>query len=67
MTAAEKWYSVDLDLDAEIKHRFEPAWRELMQGRYGLWLTYPSGLGYGYYSQINFRAICFVVRYRLFI
>ena len=23
-TAPEKWYSVDLDLDAEIKHRFEP-------------------------------------------
>ena len=42
-TAREKWYSVDSDLDAEIKHRFEPAWRELMQGRYGLWLTYPSG------------------------
>ncbi len=42
-TAPEKWYSVDLDLDAQIKHRFEPAWRELMQGRYGLWLTYPSG------------------------
>ena len=42
-TAPEKWYSVDLDLDAEIKHRFEPAWCELMQGRYGLWLTYPSG------------------------
>lgn len=39
----EKWYSVDPELDAEIKQRFEASWNELMLGRYGLWLTYPSG------------------------
>ncbi|MBV7393669.1 DUF924 family protein [Mameliella sediminis] len=37
------WYAKDDALDAEIAQRFGPALEGLMQGRYGLWLTYPSG------------------------
>lgn len=40
----EGWYKQDEALDAQIRERFLPAWEGLMQGRYGLWLTYPSGV-----------------------
>lgn len=38
-----KWYAVDAALDAEISERFGAAWEGAGQGRYSLWLTYPSG------------------------
>lgn len=37
------WYAGGEALDAEIREKFLAAWDELMQGGYGLWLTYPSG------------------------
>ena len=39
----EGWYNKDEARDAEIVARFGAAWEGLMEGRYGLWLTYPSG------------------------
>lgn len=39
----EGWYAVDEGLDTTIRTRFEEAWTGAMQGRHGLWLTYPSG------------------------
>lgn len=37
------WYKVDEALDTEIRQRFEPTWQGAMDGRFALWLTYPSG------------------------
>lgn len=37
------WYTSTPELDQTIKDRFEAAWEEVQLGRYGLWLTYPSG------------------------
>lgn len=37
------WYDMDAGRDAIIRDRFEGALHGLMEGRYGLWLTYPSG------------------------
>ena len=37
------WYKQDDALDAEIGERFGPALRSAAEGRYSLWLTYPSG------------------------
>ncbi len=39
----EGWYRQDDALDAEIRKRFEQAWRNACEGSYSLWLTYPSG------------------------
>lgn len=39
----EGWYAKDDALDSAITERFGAAWEGLMDGRYGLWLTYPSG------------------------
>lgn len=39
----EAWYAGGDALDAEIREKFSGAWDELMEGGYGLWLTYPSG------------------------
>ncbi len=38
------WYKSDEALDDEIRARFEGAWEGLMEGKYALWLTYPSGV-----------------------
>lgn len=38
------WYAQDDALDARITERFGTAWQGLMEGRYGLWLTYPTGV-----------------------
>lgn len=38
-----KWYIQDDALDAEIRDRFLTAWEGATEGRYSLWLTYPSG------------------------
>ncbi|MEO3413983.1 DUF924 family protein [Roseovarius sp. CAU 1744] len=37
------WYETSPELDQKIRDRFEEAWHEAREGRYGLWLTYPSG------------------------
>ncbi|WP_353472642.1 DUF924 domain-containing protein [Salipiger sp. H15] len=42
-TPPEKRYTADEALDAEIRARFEETWEAAMEGRFGLWLTYPSG------------------------
>ena len=40
----EGWYKQDDALDDTIRSRFLPVWDEAMEGRFGLWLTYPSGV-----------------------
>lgn len=40
----EGWYKQDAALDREITERFGATWQGLMEGRFGLWLTYPSGV-----------------------
>lgn len=37
------WYKADDALDQEIRDRFGATWEAGMQGKFGLWLTYPSG------------------------
>jgi len=37
------WYAVDAELDAEIKSKFEGTWDAACDGKFSLWLTYPSG------------------------
>lgn len=38
-----RWYASDADLDAEVRRRFETTWTAAREGRFSLWLTYPSG------------------------
>ncbi len=38
-----RWYAQDAALDAEISARFRTTWEGACEGRYSLWLTYPSG------------------------
>jgi uncharacterized protein (DUF924 family) len=40
---ADGWYKSDESIDAEIRDRFEDTWAGARQGRYSLWLTYPTG------------------------
>ena len=37
------WYNTSDALDATISKRFGPTWESAREGRYSLWLTYPSG------------------------
>ena len=37
------WYDTDETLDARISKKFADAWQGARDGRYSLWLTYPSG------------------------
>ncbi|WP_238366259.1 DUF924 family protein [Mesobacterium pallidum] len=37
------WYQPPEGLDETILTRFEETWQGAMDGRYGLWLTYPGG------------------------
>lgn len=39
-----KWYLQEDALDDEIRARFLTAWEGAREGRYSLWLTYPSGV-----------------------
>lgn len=39
----EDWYKADDGLDQEIRDRFGETWQAAMDGKFGLWLTYPSG------------------------
>lgn len=38
-----RWYDQDETLDAEISARFSTALNDASEGRFALWLTYPSG------------------------
>ncbi len=38
------WYLQDDALDAEIRDRFKATWAAAAEGRFSLWLTYPSGV-----------------------
>ncbi|TDK49868.1 DUF924 family protein [Antarcticimicrobium luteum] len=40
---AKGWYAQDDALDARIRDRFEKTWEAARDGRFSLWLTYPSG------------------------
>lgn len=37
------WYVQDAVLDQEIRDRFMDTWQQAMDGKFALWLTYPSG------------------------
>lgn len=37
------WYVSSEELDAEIRNRFQSTWETALDGKLGLWLTYPSG------------------------
>ena len=37
------WYDASDALDTEIRDRFHVTWRGACEGRFSLWLTYPSG------------------------
>ena len=37
------WFDADEAMDAAIRDRFEETWVGAMDGRFSLWLTYPSG------------------------
>jgi uncharacterized protein (DUF924 family) len=37
------WYDASDALDTEIRDRFQATWRGACEGRFSLWLTYPSG------------------------
>ena len=39
----KSWYLQDEAFDAEIRNRFEKAWEGLCEGKFSMWLTYPSG------------------------
>jgi uncharacterized protein (DUF924 family) len=39
----ERWYEASDELDARVREGFEEAWQGAREGRYSLWLTYPSG------------------------
>lgn len=38
-----RWYVQDDAFDEDIRTRFEAAWEGACEGRYSMWLTYPSG------------------------
>ncbi len=37
------WYAENAELDARIREKFLDTWEGAKEGRYALWLTYPSG------------------------
>ena len=39
----EGWYREDEALDAQIRDRFLETWQAACEGKFSLWLTYPSG------------------------
>lgn len=38
------WYSADEALDSNIRATFKDTWTAACEGRYSLWLTYPTGV-----------------------
>jgi len=39
----EGWYKTDAELDAKIRAQFHDTWVQACEGKFSLWLTYPSG------------------------
>ena len=37
------WYNALEKLDAQVKEQFEETWKGACEGRFSLWLTYPTG------------------------
>ena len=42
-TGPDGWYKASDALDDEIRQRFQLTWEAACEGKYSLWLTYPSG------------------------
>ena len=42
-TDPEQWYNSPKSLDNAILQEFYPTWVSIMDGKFGMWLTYPSG------------------------
>lgn len=38
------WYDATPELDQTIENKFGSLWQQAMDGSFGLWLTYPSGI-----------------------
>jgi uncharacterized protein (DUF924 family) len=38
------WYRQDVSLDDDIRDKFLNAWHDAQEGKFSLWLTYPSGV-----------------------
>ena len=43
-TDPKQWYNSPKSLDNAILQEFYPTWVSIMDGKFGMWLTYPSGL-----------------------
>ena len=42
-TDPQQWYNSPKRLDNAILQEFHPTWVSIMDGKFGMWLTYPSG------------------------
>ena len=42
-TDPKQWYNSSKSLDNAILQEFYPTWVSIMDGKFGMWLTYPSG------------------------
>lgn len=42
-TDPKQWYNSSKNLDNAILQEFYPTWVSIMDGKFGMWLTYPSG------------------------
>ena len=42
-TDPKQWYNSSKSLDNAILQEFYPTWLSIMDGKFGMWLTYPSG------------------------
>ena len=42
-TDSKQWYNSSKSLDNAILQEFYPTWVSIMDGKFGMWLTYPSG------------------------
>ena len=42
-TDPKQWYNSPKGLDNAILQEFYPTWVSIMEGKFGMWLTYPSG------------------------
>ena len=42
-TDSKQWYNSSKKLDSVILREFYPTWVSIMDGKFGMWLTYPSG------------------------
>ena len=42
-TNPKQWYAASKELDGIILREFYPTWVSIMDGKFGMWLTFPSG------------------------